>query len=33
MRKMRRQDRLMTEEEALSVLREAEWGVLSTVTP
>ena len=33
MKEMRRQDRLLPEEEALRVLREAEYGVLSTVTP
>lgn len=33
MREMRRQDRLLSREDALQVLNEAEYGVLSTVTP
>lgn len=33
MKEMRRQDRKLSEEEALAILNEAEYGVLSTITP
>ena len=33
MKEMRRKDRQLSEDEALAVLSEAEYGVLSTVTP
>jgi hypothetical protein len=32
MKELRRQDRAITEEEALALLNKAEYGVLSTVT-
>lgn len=33
MKEMRRKDRQLTEQDALHILQEAEYGVLSTVTP